>query len=867
MKHSKTNRRMSDIERDAHKTLTKAKKDADHIRRKLSTTLKWIDVQDVSEKYVMISNGKSSMLISGIKLCPHNIFIDDEIQQERWITNLRFCLNNLTERLWYGFVYSPVNCDAHINSLNDAMAIEEDPVCKRMIRNDLQKIYSLQNDSKEREFFVLIRDEDEQKLNKRLQDLFAAFRSAQMQPQYLNRRDYYSYLMFVFENTLINDYVFSRGLFSYLNMKEEYDALEDKYIIKNYTEDFSAYGNPIMDIRPDANMIRKSKLAPTYFANKGRWLEVGDRYIQNLLVTSLPQNYYLGLLCDYMSYSDVKVFLTTSKSSDDLMTYLNKDLRDKERQYDKAKDETDKKRILVEIESLHQYIDDITRKSDKTLDVTLVFQISGSSKQELDERKRQIKSELSNSGFRLHEAQGLQEELFRFMTPLFIDDGLSSIMRENISLPMTTDGIAGLWPFVFETLDDQFGWLLGYEYQTGGKIFLDPYAYLRDHQTAVEQQRNNCNFVVVGGAGSGKTTATSIVTRYLIEMKSKIIWIDPENKNKDLTRLYKGTYVEWGQKGNMINPFDLKPISTDDGDPDWESKMWDTQLAIYNVIDDINMIFQYLYPNIEEDVLAITGDIVLMAFKAVGIQPDQNGIWPSFKGMNKEDYPTFTTFNNCLMKCIDTLGGKGDTYTDKLLNNLSVKMRRIMNEWSIYLNGHTTIDDSYRERKIVSFGTKQLMSLPETLQNALNHIMFMYSWSQCLEAGEYSAFIVDEAHTLISKGKTANLLAQFVRRSRKYWNAMFIITQEPRDFADEKVLTDGKAIFNNSAYKIIMNLNKDASDELEKLQNLNENEKFWIQMFGQGEGLLLLGTSGMRRIPIKVWATKEELSEMGAMFR
>ena len=858
---------MSDIERESHNALIKAKKDSSQVRKKLKTTLKWLEVQDVTEKYIVINNGKTNMLVSGIKLCPHNIFIDDENQQERWIVNLRYCLNNLTDRLWYGFVYSPINCDVHINSLNELMAIEQDPICKRMIRNDLQKIYSLQNNNKEREFFVLIRDEDEQKLNKRLQDLYSAFRSAQMLPQYLNRRDFYSYLMFVFENTLINDYIFSRGLFSYLNMKEEYDSLADKYIIMDNTEDFSEYGDFIVNVRPDARMIKKSRLAPTYFANKGRWLEIGDKYIQFLLVTVLPQNYYLGLLCDYMNYSDVKVFMTTSKSSDDLMTYLNKDLRDKERQYDKAKDETDKKRILVEIESLHQYIDDITRKSDKTLDVTLAFQISGNSKQEMEERKRQIKSELSNSGFRIHEAQGLQEKLFKYLTPLFINDGFNSIMRENISLPMTTDGIAGLWPFVFETLDDQYGWLLGYEYQTGGKIFLDPFAYLRDHKTAVEQQRNNCNFVVVGGAGSGKTTATSILTRYLIEMKSKIIWIDPENKNKDLTRLYKGTYVEWGQKGNMINPFDLKPISTDDGDPEWETKMWDTQLAIYNVIDDINMIFQYLYPNIEEDVLAITGDIVLMAFEEVGIKPDQNGTWPSFRGLSKDCYPTFTTFNHCLQKRINNLNDIGDIYTEQLLINLSVKMRRIMNEWSTYLNGHTTIDNSNQERKIVSFGTKQLLSLPETMQNALNHIMFMYSWAQCLEAGEYSAFIVDEAHTLISKGKTANLLAQFVRRSRKYWNAMFIITQEPRDFADEKVLTDGKAIFNNSSYKIIMNLNKDAADELEKLQNLNENEKFWIQIFGQGEGLLLLGTSGMRRIPIKIWATKEELSEMGAMFQ
>lgn len=60
-----------------------------------------------------------------------------------------------------------------------------------------------------------------------------------------------------------------------------------------------------------------------------------------------------------------------------------------------------------------------------------------------------------------------------------------------------------------------------------------------------------------------------------------------------------------------------------------------------------------------------------------------------------------------------------------------------------------------------------------------------------------------------------------------------------------------------------MKLNKDATEGLEKLQDINENETFWVKNgFQQGDALLILGD---RRIPIHVIATQNELWEMGAM--
>ena len=37
--------------------------------------------------------------------------------------------------------------------------------------------------------------------------------------------------------------------------------------------------------------------------------------------------------------------------------------------------------------------------------------------------------------------------------------------------------------------------------------------------------------------------------------------------------------------------------------------MWDTELAIFNVIEDVNQVLSFLYPGISEDTLTITGSM------------------------------------------------------------------------------------------------------------------------------------------------------------------------------------------------------------------------------------------------------------------
>ena len=90
---------------------------------------------------------------------------------------------------------------------------------------------------------------------------------------------------------------------------------------------------------------------------------------------------------------------------------------------------------------------------------------------------------------------------------------------------------------------------------------------------------------------------------------------------------------------------------------------------------------------------------------------------------------------------------------------------------------------------------------------------------------------------------------------------LIIITQQPSDFSDPGVITQGKAIFDNASYYLVMGLKKQAVDDLAKLIDLNDNEKNAIKKFSQGEALFVCGS---RRMQINVIATEQELDSFGS---
>ena len=70
----------------------------------------------------------------------------------------------------------------------------------------------------------------------------------------------------------------------------------------------------------------------------------------------------------------------------------------------------------------------------------------------------------------------------------------------------------------------------------------------------------------------------------------------------------------------------------------------------------------------------------------------------------------------------------------------------------------------------------------------------------------------------------------------------------------------GKAIFDNASYYLVMGLKKQAVEDLSKLIDLNDNEKEGIKRYNQGDALFVCGS---KRMQISVIATDAELDSFG----
>lgn len=594
------------------------------------------------------------------------------------------------------------------------------------------------------------------------------------------------------------------------------------------------------------NKFYKSLIAPIGISEKKNYYIMNDQYIRNYLVTRLPEVFSLGMLSYHTGNPNIKVFTKTDMLDMDIAASLRKELKEKEEMHRKSRDEILRSRLEKEVESIRNYIQEITYLGDRTLNVIIVFSISADSLEKLNSLSKDLVSDLRLGSIFVTPLLFHQLDLMKELSPLFIQNDFSPTVKRNLGVPITSLSFAGMWPYTFQTLKDKNGFIYARERHSSGMILWNPMLYLEDKNAAVEQNRLSANIVIVGGTGSGKTTDIQLIIRNMIKNKYKIVWQDPEDKNERLTKKYGGTYVKWGEKGSRINIFDLKPVTVDE-DSQSKTDPYNTKVAIYNVIDEFKSVLRLYKPNISDTTVDIVSELVIELYQRKGITFETN-----FRPLVATDYPILSDFNRLLIDKIELskLEATSNTKMIDALEDLKMKISPMLIEHEYFFDGHTTIQFD----NILSFGTRVLFNKPIELRNALNYIMFSFIKALCLNPNIKSATIFDEAHMYLNEGKAAEEVSTIWRRARKYSNVSVIGTQETKDFD----FNYGKAIFNNSPYKIIKFLQKDAITSLKNFINLNENEVKSIESFKRGDALFVAGN---QRFEVSVILTDKEQFE------
>ena len=485
-----------------------------------------------------------------------------------------------------------------------------------------------------------------------------------------------------------------------------------------------------------------SSIAPKGLQFNASDFVISDKYATILTVVSYPKFISPGYLSGLTNMSGIKVVIKHIPVPFSVMrSMLNKQINDYRDRFEKEKDKTLQERIRQDYESLENFVRQIAANQDLIFDFQLHVMITANTKEELENRKVNVKNYLDAMELRAVALRFEQETILKSILPVFPKQRV----EERIGTPIPSMTVAAMYPFVFDSIKDPgLANLIGVDF-SGGVILFNQFLY----KIRKENNRNNANMVILGGSGSGKSTAAKLLLRGHIRNNCQIIAIDPENELNDMCMLYGGDSIDLGKGGSygLINPLE---IVMDADEEDIKNGIGYTVLT--RTLQFLKAFMRYYYPDIEEDVLTLFSEVVQDTYHRFGINFESD-----FTSKTGADFPTFSDVYATVRGRLTATTEK--THERDVLERLELKVRPFVRELKYYFDGHTSIPSN---SEFIVFNIKELMNSDENIKNALFFNVLKYAWGLCLDKRKDTILMVDEAHVLLAGNNIlgADFLAQ-----------------------------------------------------------------------------------------------------------
>jgi type IV secretory pathway VirB4 component len=105
---------------------------------------------------------------------------------------------------------------------------------------------------------------------------------------------------------------------------------------------------------------------------------------------------------------------------------------------------------------------------------------------------------------------------------------------------------------------------------------------------------------------------------------------------------------------------------------------------------------------------------------------------------------------------------------------------------------------------------------------------------------------------MMKNDDTASFLYSLAKRGRKYYLGLATITQDVGDFLKSPY---GLPIITNSSIQLLLKQSPSSIDEIQKVFNLTDEEKFLLLESGVGEGIFF---AGLKHVALKIVASYTE---------
>ncbi|MCL4357948.1 ATP-binding protein [Patescibacteria group bacterium] len=359
-------------------------------------------------------------------------------------------------------------------------------------------------------------------------------------------------------------------------------------------------------------------------------------------------------------------------------------------------------------------------------------------------------------------------------------DGLQSVLprgedRLKQKRNLDSSSAALSFPFISSELVAQDGILYGVNKSNNSLVMLDRFAL------------NNANSITFAQSGSGKSYAAKVEILRQLMLGTDCIVIDPEREYSGLAQSVGGTVIELSVKSEQhINPFAIGSLSK--------------KSNLNEYVQDFTELISLMAEGLNAQEKSIVDRIILEVYDHTSPQS-----------------VTLQTFYNYLKKhkAIE-LCRRLDKYVSGSLANV--------------FNNATNIDLGNR---LVVFDIKDL---PDNLRQIMIMMISSFVWNRVKQEPKKRLLVIDEGWLLLEHEQSARFVAGLVRRSRKYYLGVAIISQQANDFLNNEF---GKAIASQSALRILMRQDTTTITNVIAEFRLSEYEQNFLLTCDRGDALII----------------------------
>jgi conjugal transfer ATP-binding protein TraC len=542
------------------------------------------------------------------------------------------------------------------------------------------------------------------------------------------------------------------------------------------------------------------------------YLQMGEKYVRTLFISGYPyvaSTGWLNMLINFNHNIDISYHI---EQVDPLLALpkLNRkitELESTKRTMLKA-GKVIGSEITDPLDSAMELKDKIQRGQEKLFQVSIYMTITADCLVELNKTTTLLETVMSTRLFYIKTAtfqqlEGLQSTLPR----------AENLLAQKRNLDSSSAALT--FPFVSSELVQESGILYGINRSNNSLVIVDRFSL------------NNANSIVFAQSGSGKSyTAKVEILRQLMQ-GTKVIVVDPEREYKQLASSVNGTYIRLSAKSKeKINPFDFS-ISSYSGEND---------LAEH--IQDLTEIISLMVGSLTSDERAAVDKALLQTYKEHGyamyyaytpkVNRDKRGRKPK-----KKSYPVLKDF----YKTLKTMKQKD------LCNRLE---RFVKGSLSTVFDSQTNIE---LDNRLVIFDIKDLN---ESLRPIMMLVVANFVHAQVKSKPQKRILVIDEGRMLLAQEESARFISGLVRRARKYYLGVTIISQQANDFLTQEY---GRAIASQSALRILMKQDTTTIKKVAEEFNLSEYEQHFLLTCDRGEAIII---ADQNHVALKVVASEKE---------